>query len=277
MLSYQHAYHAGGFADVLKHAVLALVADYLVRKDKPLLYLDTHAGAGLYDLRGTPARKGMEFTTGIGALWPPVDAPAVLRPYLDVVGKLNPGATLTRYPGSPWLARALLRRDDRLELHELHPAEHEALAANFAGDRRVHVHHADGLHALRARLPPQERRALVLVDPSYELAADYRRVPAAIAAALTRFATGTYLLWYPLRAQAPHRRMLEALAALAPRDALRAEIEIAAPATAWLYGCGLVVVNPPWPLRAQLDILLPALATRLGGHDGRYRAGALAD
>lgn len=259
MLGYQHGYHAGNFADVLKHAVLTLVLETLGRKDAPLCYLDTHAGRGIYDLEAPEARKTREYQTGIGRLWHRSDAPPELSPWLEVVRALNPDGVLRRYPGSPELARRLLRPHDRLALAELHPAEYTALRTALGGDRRVGIHRRDGYEALPALVPPRERRGLVLVDPSYERADEPRLVTAALAKALARWPTGVYALWYPHVATLAAPSLQRALAQAGTGRLLRVELDIAAPSPLGMYGSGLLLVNPPWRLHDALARVLPWL------------------
>jgi len=272
MLSYRHAFHAGNHGDVLKHAVLARVLAYLVEKERPLLYLDTHAGAGLYDLRQGQARKTCEAAQGIGRLWGETTLPALLRPYRAVLGIHNPGRTLCRYPGSPLIARQILRPADRAVCHERHPTDYPLLVIALEDDRRFQVLRQDGWAGLCAQLPPRERRGLVLIDPSYEQDADYRAVPDALREALRRFPTGVYLLWYPLLGSAQSVRMVQAILALGVPKTLRVELTVAAPRhRPGLSGSGLLLINPPWMLEVELREALPWLAQRLGDSDPIWR------
>jgi 23S rRNA (adenine2030-N6)-methyltransferase len=272
MLSYRHAFHAGNHGDVLKHALLARALAYLVAKDRPLLYLDTHAGAGLYDLGGASARRTGEAARGAGQLWREESPPALLRPWLAALRALNPGAHLRRYPGSPLLVQRALRPTDRALCYELHPSDQSLLAAALAGDPRFRALREDGLGALRAQLPPRERRALVLLDPSYELDRDYRTVPAALAGALRRFGSGVYLLWYPLLGGTPARRLIKSVVALGVPRVLRVELELmgARPGPG-MTGSGVLLVNPPWVLEAELHEALPWIASRLGDSGADWR------
>jgi len=210
MLSYRHAFHAGNHADVLKHVVLIQSLRYLNQKDAPYMYIDTHAGAGLYALDNPYATKNKEYETGISRLWDRRDLPAPLVEYVELVKELNANSkTLRYYPGSPYLAHKIVRQDDRLRLFELHTTESQILGDNFrklepdavrqsARGRHVMIQQTDGLLALKGLLPPPTRRGLVLIDPSYEIKADYRLVKSTLADALKRFATGTFAVWYPL-------------------------------------------------------------------------------
>ncbi|MGE3743522.1 MAG: 23S rRNA (adenine(2030)-N(6))-methyltransferase RlmJ, partial [Geminicoccaceae bacterium] len=263
MLSYRHAFHAGSFADVLKHAVLVHVLRHAVQKPKPVCFLDTHAGAGSYDLGSTMARKTGEFRAGIEPVLAGCEPPELLRPYLDLVRAANRPGELRFYPGSPAFARAVLRPHDRIELIELHGTDHPALAG-WAGPG-IAVRREDGLVALHRRMPPPERRAVVLVDPSYELKTDYREVVAALALAHRRFATGIYLLWYPVIERARIDAMLAALAASGMPRQLRIELCPLPDATGrGMTGCGLVVINPPWTLAGAAEGALSWLAHSLG-------------
>lgn len=215
MLSYRHAFHAGNHADVLKHFLLVELLDYLNRKDKPWWYIDTHAGAGCYALDSDHAAKTSEHAAGIGHLWQRDDLPEVLKPYLAAVRQFNPHGGLTFYPGSPALAMTRLRAQDRMRLFELHPADVELLQKTFAGEEeRVMVRKADGFSALRALMPPPTRRALVLIDPPYEVKDDYRRTVDTLADALRRFPNGCFAVWYPMLARPEARQLPERLADL---------------------------------------------------------------
>lgn len=260
MLSYRHAFHAGNFADVLKHATLTLALQSLLKKDAALCYLDTHAGSGFYDLQGAPARKTGESEDGIRRIWQRSDVPAAIQPYLDAVRAVNTGAELRYYPGSPCLVQRLLRKNDRMVLMELHTTEYPLLKQEFAADARMAVHHVDGFAGLKAFVPPKERRGIALVDPSYEVKTDFDNAVAAIHAAYERWATGVYLLWYPVLERALVNRLERRLHETGIRKILLAELCIRADDSATgLNGCGMVVINPPWQLDEQLKVLLPWL------------------
>jgi 23S rRNA (adenine2030-N6)-methyltransferase len=265
-MNYRHAFHAGNFADVVKHAVLARVIALLKDKPAPFRVIDTHAGAGVYDLAGAEASRTGEWRDGIGRLRDAVLAPPVrdlLAPYLDAVAGFNPGGELATYPGSPALVRAWLRAHDRLVACELEPAAAAALAANFRRDARVRTVAIDGYTALNAYVPPKERRGLVLIDPPFEQPDEFGRLAEALARAQRKWPTGIYLPWYPLkdaRAVAAFARRIRELAI--PR-VLRIEMRVGAGQRARLDGAGLLVVNPPWRLEAELTVLLPALGAAL--------------
>lgn len=268
MLSYRHAFHAGNFADVLKHGVLAAALGLLLRKDKPLCYLDTHAGEGRYNLDSSRARRANEAAHGIRRLWERADVPAPLLAYLRAVRAENPNGRLQSYPGSPALAAALLRPTDRLVLMELNAADHEALRATFRGDRRVAVHRRDGYEGLVALTPPPERRGLALLDPSYETAGDWKDVVRATAAAHARWPSGCYAIWYPMLDDALPQRLARTLADAGLKPILRAELVRDTAQALGLKGSGMLIVNPPWTLDREITAWLPWLAGVLGV-DGR--------
>lgn len=260
MLSYRHAFHAGSPADVLKHAVLTFILAYAVQKPRPLYVLDTHAGAGAYDLGSAYAQKTGEARLGIARLAGADEAvPELFADYLDIV-RNRPA-----YPGSPILAHAFLRRQDRLELAELHPTDHAILAQGFDGVPRVRVTREDGLLLLLDRMPPPERRAIALIDPSYEVKSDYEAVVETLAAAHRRFATGTYLVWYPVIERERATAFLDGLRATGIPAQYRIELGLLPDAPGrGMTGSGLVVVNPPYTLPEAVQAALPWLAGRLG-------------
>jgi 23S rRNA (adenine2030-N6)-methyltransferase len=273
MLSYRHAFHAGNHADVLKHLVLVQVLKYLNQKDKPWWYVDTHAGAGVYDLRSDYARKNLEHATGIVRLWERTDLPPAVADYVEVVRGLNPDGRLRLYPGSPWIASRLMRTQDRLRLFELHPADADLLRRSLAElGRQVRIEAADGFAGLKAVLPPPPRRGLVLCDPAYEVKTDYRKVPAALKAGLERFATGIYAVWYPMLPRLESRELPERLKRLPVTQWLHLQLTVRAPPREGhgMHGSGMFLVNPPWPLAECLRAVLPWLVAVLGqdGHAG---------
>ncbi|MDX1252637.1 MAG: 23S rRNA (adenine(2030)-N(6))-methyltransferase RlmJ [Gammaproteobacteria bacterium] len=260
-MNYRHSYHAGNFADVFKHVILTLLLQALRAKDKPFCYFDSHAGAGRYDLLGEAAQKTGEYREGIARFWEGPPAPPEMADYLAAVRAVNEGGGLRCYPGSPRIARHLLRAQDRMVLMELHPEEAHALRREFRGDPQVRVHHMDGFSALKAFLPPQERRGLVLIDPPFERADEFDHMAGALQAAHARWSTGIYAIWYPLKDPHEIRRFHRQLAASGLRKLLLAEISFDA-VPGQLYGCGMVILNPPWKLDEQLNRLLPALLAR---------------
>lgn len=271
MLSYRHAFHAGNHADVLKHLILVQILGHLNRKDKPWWFVDTHAGAGVYDLAGEHARKNAEFDTGIGRLWGRGDLPGAVADYVALVRALNPDDRLRLYPGSPWFASRLMRAGDQLRLFELHPTDASLLQKTFAEQgRQVRVEAADGFQGLKAVLPPPPRRGLVLIDPPYEVKDDYRRVIEALKEALRRFATGCHALWYPQLARFETRELPVRLKRLPAKRWLHATLTVRSPAVdgMGMHGSGLFIVNPPWPLVEALRAALPWLAEVLGQDEG---------
>jgi 23S rRNA (adenine2030-N6)-methyltransferase len=260
VLSYRHAFHAGNHADVLKHAVLALLLNALKRKDKPFVYIDTHAGAGRYDLTDARALKTREFEDGIARWW--TSAAPVLGTWLDCVRACNPDGELHWYPGSPHIARSLLRPQDRMALLELHPTDHAALAADFAGDPQVRVERADAHVQLKALLPPPERRGLVLIDPPYELRQEEALVVDLLVEAHRRWATGVYAIWYPILSRLAAQRFVERLASTGIRRQLTIEyMPHGEDSTAGLKGSGMLIVNPPYLLEAELETLAKLLGS----------------
>jgi 23S rRNA (adenine2030-N6)-methyltransferase len=284
-MNYRHAYHAGNFADVLKHAVLARVLAYLKRKEAPFRVIDTHAGAGRYALTSLEAGKTGEWQAGIARLLGsdaaplPHDVADLLQPYLDGVRAENAGPALDTYPGSPCLALRLMRAQDTLIANELHPEELARLKAAIGRDRRAKLTALDAWIALKALLPPKERRGLVLIDPPFEDARELERMAEGLAQALQRFATGVYIAWYPIKDVKPIDRFHADLAALGLPNLLRVELLIQRPHHAdRLNGCGLIVANPPHGLEQELAVVLPEFTRRLAAPSGgaRYRLDWLA-
>ncbi len=264
-MNYRHAFHAGGFADVVKHTVLALLIERLKQKDTAFRVIDTHAGAGLYDLGSDEATRSGEWRDGIDRLWGRDLDPALadlLAPYLGAVRAANDGGeTLRRYPGSPWIARHLFRRKDRLTAVELHPDDAGALAALFAGDVQVRTIALDGWLALGAFVPPKERRGLVLVDPPYEETNEFDRLLDGFRNAHRRWPTGIYALWYPVKDLAAVDRLRVGLAGSGIRRLLRAELFVRERGAGGTFnGAGLVICNPPWQFAEALAALLAGLA-----------------
>jgi 23S rRNA (adenine2030-N6)-methyltransferase len=270
MLSYLHSYHAGNHADALKHVTLLAVLSQLKAKSKPLRYIETHAGAGGYDLRSAAAQKNREFEGGIGRVWNADAPPVPVARWLELVRRYNNGAAkISRYPGSPLLARELLSANDSVFLFELHPAEHRALEQKLAADRRVTVLREDGLAGCVGLVPPPERRGVVFVDPSYELGEEPAKVLDALGKAHRRFATGVYAIWYPVIDRRWVQRFERAVrdTGIGPIDLY--ELGVAPDGRGrGLTGSGVLVVNPPWKVRDEMQQALPWLARELGG-DGR--------
>jgi 23S rRNA (adenine2030-N6)-methyltransferase len=263
-MNYRHAFHAGGFTDVVKHLIVSRIVEYLKLKPAPFRVIDTHAGIGRYDLTGEEAQRSPEWQEGIRRLFErdlPANAAALAAPYLDVVRGLNPGGGLIAYPGSPLLVRKLFRLQDRLSAIELHSEDVKSLGALFAGDIQVRVIHLDGWLALGAHVPPKEKRGLVLVDPPFEAEGEWERLVEGLVKAYRRWPGGIYALWYPLK----EPREVETFTAMLERTAipkiLRAELTIRKPSTPpRLFGTGMIIVNPPYTLEGELKTLLPALA-----------------
>lgn len=284
MFSYRHAFHAGNHADVLKHVITIQLLRYLNQKDVPYMYIDTHAGAGVYTLDEAFASKNAEYETGIARLWDRKDMPEAVAEYVKLVKDLNPSGKMRYYPGSPFCADRVAREEDRLRLFELHPADGKLIEENFrkvaahaaaqgqrpAGrGKRVLIHRADGFQGLKALLPPPSRRALVLIDPPYEDKGDYRRVKDCLNEALARFATGTYAVWYPVLNRMEARQLPDQLKRLPAATWLNATLSVTGPSPDGfgLTGSGMFILNPPWTLEAQLKEVLPYLKSVLGSDE----------
>jgi 23S rRNA (adenine2030-N6)-methyltransferase len=274
-MNYRHAFHAGNFADVLKHIVLSRIVVHLRAKPAAFRVIDTHAGAGLYDLAGEEANRTGEFRNGIERLInASVDAKArqLLSPYLDAVAAHNPSGRLTVYPGSPALVRSWLRVQDRLIACELEPKGAAALAQTLRGDHRAKAVTIDGWTALAAYVPPKERRGLVIVDPPYEQPNEFTRLFEGLQAAHRKWPTGIYLLWYPIKDRQEPDALARRLARSGMEKIARIELDPARPKEqSGLRGSGLIVVNPPWTLEGELAVLLPVLASVLGCNQSKWR------
>ncbi|MEH6628635.1 MAG: 23S rRNA (adenine(2030)-N(6))-methyltransferase RlmJ [Motiliproteus sp.] len=265
MLSYRHAFHAGNHGDVLKHLVLANTIDYLLRKETPVLYIDTHAGAGRYQLNNAMAKKTEEASKGIGSL-----AFSRLPESADIYQQALAGYLKQRqYPGSPLLAADLLRRQDRLALYELHPKDQTALQRLFGKDKRVQVESADGFAGLKARLPAKNSRALVLMDPSYEMKSDYQQVANSIQEGYKRMPSAVFLVWYPVVERHRINKLINDLKASKVRDLWQFELGVEADTEEYgMTASGMLVINPPWVLPEQLRTLLPAIQQQLAPDSG---------
>ena len=285
MLSYRHAFHAGNHADVLKHVVQIQLLQYMNQKDAPYTYVDTHAGAGLYALDGGYAAKNAEFETGISRLWERKDLPVPLQDYIKLIRDMNPSGKLRYYPGSPYCAEKTMREPDRLRLFELHPSDVRILDENFrkleahaaeqgrrttTRGKRILVQRGDGFMALKALLPPPSRRGLVLIDPPYEDKGDYKRVKDTLVDALTRFATGTYAVWYPVLNRMESRQMPDKLKRLPCKEWLDVTLSVSAPSPDGfgLRSSGMFIFNPPFTLEPMLRELMPYLVATLGQDSG---------
>ena len=267
-MNYRHAFHAGNFADVFKHAVVTRVLVHLKEKVSAFRVIDTHAGAGLYDLAGPEARRTLEWKSGIGRLRSVTLAEPIrslLSPYLDIVAALNTDGDLRRYPGSPTLALRLLRPQDRLLASELEPKTAAILRRSIGADKRASVVEIDGWTALNAYIPPIERRGLVIVDPAYEDSDEFARLAESFEGAYGKWPSGIYVLWYPIKTRTAPQALARRLHKIGIAKVLRAELLVEATNDAGrLIGAGLIVVNPPWKLHQELKMLLPALADVLG-------------
>ena len=272
MLAYRHAFHAGNHADVLKHVVLTLVLRHMNAKPKAYRLVDTHAGAGGYSLLGDHARKKREFAHGIARLVERDDLPPAVADYVNLVRQFNGGGKIEQYPGSPAIARMLLRPGDQHRLFEVHPTEHRILAAYLAQAKGVEVIDRDGFDGLKSQLPPSTRRAVVLMDPSYEGRADYARVLGAMREAIARFAEGVYIVWYPQVSKLEAAHLPRRLIALAPKGWLHASLTVQQSNEPGfgLNGSGVVVINPPHILREEMQAILPFLTQALGQYAGAH-------
>jgi 23S rRNA (adenine2030-N6)-methyltransferase len=275
-MNYRHAYHAGNFADVVKHTTLTLILEHLLLKPAPIRVIDTHAGIGRYDLRSIEAEKTGEWREGIGRLLArprPAAIDALLAPLLGAIAGENPGRALDgdllAYPGSPLVARHMMRSGDTLVVNERHEEDYAELAEVFAKDRQTRVMGLDGWTALKSLLPPPERRGVVLIDPPFEEPGELARLTQALSEAQRRFATGIYILWYPIKDQRPVFAFKREVADLGLANILEIELLVARPnGGESLIGCGMLVWNPPYSLKAKLDVLLPYLADRLAMEPG---------
>lgn len=279
MLSYRHSFHAGNFADVLKHIILIQLLEYFGKKDKPFCCIDTHAGAGDYALDSGYALKNREFENGIGKLWQRDDLPDAVASYVQLIKRANSNGNMTHYLGSPLITQQLLRNQDRLCLYELHSTDVDLLTTAIGRDKRVKVCYADGLKSALGLLPPQERRGLVLIDPSYELKTDYIDVPKALCAMHKRFATGTYALWYPVVERRRNQALERALQTSGIKNVQLFELGIAADSDEHgMTASGLIIINPPWTLTAQMQTVLPWLVNVLSNNNaGSYRIQTLVE
>jgi 23S rRNA (adenine2030-N6)-methyltransferase len=275
-MNYRHAFHAGNHGDVLKHVLLMRVLAYLTQKDAALAVLDAHAGIGRYDLSGVEALKTGEWRGGIGKVLSaelPDELAALSAPYLNAVRRPNADGTLRHYPGSPVLARSMLRRGDRLLLNELHPQDYETLVGLYSNDKQVRLTSVDASQAIRAALPFREKRGLVLIDPAFEVTDETAGVARMVVQALRRMANVCLMIWYPVTTQAFADDFISAMTFPGAKSVLRCELLVRDPVEkSGLAGSGVVIVNPPWTLHGEAQKILPALAAILGeGGQGRYR------
>ncbi len=273
MLSYRHSFHAGNFADVLKHLVLIKILEHLCKKDKAFYCIDTHSGPGEYVLNGDYALKNKEFESGITQLWQRTDLPEDLNTYVKLIKKFNSTDTLLRYPGSPLITQQFLRSKDHLALFELHSTEIELLKLATHKDKRIHSHHADGLVGAIALLPPKQHRGLVFIDPSYEIKSDYESVINSLIQMHKRFATGSYALWYPVIDRKRNQKLEKALKTSGIQNIQLFELGIKEDNPEHgMTASGMIVINPPWTLAADMKHTLPWLSNNLGINGaGNYR------
>lgn len=266
MLSYRHAFHAGNHADILKHYILSSILEYYNQKDKPYCVIDTHAGAGMYQLSDAFPQKNKEFETGISRLLSAKKLPDSLANFVALVQSFNADKQFQLYPGSPKVSAYHLRPKDQLRLFELHPNDHQTLVNNFTHSKQTKVFMKDGYANIKSILPPSTKRGVIMIDPPYENKDEYLKVVATIKQSLKRFATGTYMVWYPLLPKAEPTQMIESLRQNVTTEWLDARLIITSPSTEGygMFGSGLFVINPPWTLAKTLNESLPYLVKLLG-------------
>jgi 23S rRNA (adenine2030-N6)-methyltransferase len=272
MLSYQHGYHAGNFADVLKHCALTLLLNYLTQKDKPLFYLETHSGKGLYDLRDRQAEKTSEYKEGIQLIWEAQkQLPNVFKEYIQKIKQLNTGQqTLRFYPGSPYLTINALRPTDRAYFCELHPAEFDVLRTTPQLNKKVHFSNSDGIASLNALLPPPEKRGLIFIDPSYEIKDEYKTIPQALTNALAKFTNGVYCLWYPIVNNKLTEQLLRRLQLTGAKNSLRIEFHLTTKHQEGMTGCGLWLINPPFTFANEMKLVCDTLKNYFAPKESSY-------
>ncbi|EIW90320.1 hypothetical protein AGRI_00575 [Alishewanella agri BL06] len=272
MLSYRHSFHAGNHADVLKHLTEVAILDYLLQKDKPLCYHDTHAGAGLYSLQSSQAQKTAEYTEGIGKLWHYQPQSPLLGKYLDLVKQLNPDGELNFYPGSPKIAAMLLRAGDQLQATELHPSDFPLLQSQFLQRRLTRIENIDAFAGIKAMLPPLVKRGLVLIDPPYELKSEYQDLIKGLQEAYKRFPQATYAIWYPVIERSSIEAFIAAIVATGIKNQLRIEFNLHADSPGHgMTGSGMLVINPPYTLAQSLAPALSEVQQQLGNPASHYQ------
>lgn len=276
MLSYRHAFHAGNFADVFKHSVLTQILSYVALKPKGYTYLDTHAGAGMYQLRSDQAKTTEEYLAGIAKLWQRNDVPHSLQVYIDYIAQLNANGHLLSYPGSPSIAQHLMRRQDAGFVYELHKADMVLLRQCLQGNRKFQVFNSDGYQAYKAHLPPATGRGVILIDPSYEIKTDYQASVQLMIDMYQRFKSGIIMLWYPVVDRRYITQMECQLVESSLSDVLQMELNMSADTQHYgMTGCGLFIVNPPWQLADNCEELLPYLVKHLSPNNGFYQINPL--
>ncbi|MDX2464579.1 MAG: 23S rRNA (adenine(2030)-N(6))-methyltransferase RlmJ [Porticoccus sp.] len=269
MLSYRHSFHAGNFADIIKHIVLVEILEHLTQKEAPFEYIDTHSGAGLYNLKSNDAQKLQEHANGIAKI-ESKDFPELAR-YFEVINTFNKSGDLNIYPGSPSIAQYFLRKQDRAWLFELHPQDYESLSRNIRSNKKIRGACQDGLTGMTTLLPPTSRRGLILIDPSYEIKSEYDHVIDAVIQAYKKFSTGIYAIWYPVVDRQKIDHMEKKLIRSGIKNIQRFELGLSADSEErGMSASGLFVINPPWKLLEKMDILLPRLAQKLGKEDEHF-------
>jgi 23S rRNA (adenine2030-N6)-methyltransferase len=275
-MNYRHSYHTGNFADVFKHIILTALTSALLRKENAFCFLDTHAGQGSYDLQASETQKTKEFTSGITKILQADNPPPLIQQYLQIVNTLNPDGIepLRFYPGSSYFVRHFLREQDRIVLTELHEEDYQRLKQFYRRDKQVGVHHQDGYNALKAFLPPKERRGLVLIDPPYEQPDELMQMISVLEQALQRWETGIFALWYPIKEYRSIERFHQAVKQRLNRPMLISELSIFPENLAThLNGSGMLIINPPWQLDREINTVLPWLWQTLSSNkQGRYEA-----
>jgi 23S rRNA (adenine2030-N6)-methyltransferase len=269
LLSYRHAFHAGNFADVLKHSVLTLVLEYMVRKEKGFTYIDSHSGAGMYSLKDEYAQKTAEYKGGIAKIIAALtdeNFPEALTPYVELIQRLNTeNSELEIYPGSPGVAKQLMRRQDSTHIFELHPTDIQHLTEFCTRWKKSHVKQSDGYQGVLGLVPPPSRRGIVLIDPPYELKEDYAKAVKTIVKAYKKFNSGTYILWYPVVTRERIHAMEKDFTRSEVKNLLQVEFCLQADSDEYgMTGTGLFIVNPPWQLKKQLEEILPFMKATLG-------------
>jgi 23S rRNA (adenine2030-N6)-methyltransferase len=260
MLSYRHSYHAGNFADVLKHTVQTLIIQALKQKPKPFVYYDTHAGAGRYNLAHGNSQKIMEYQQGIAKIWQQDNIPKHLQPYINLIWQLNPQNQLLTYPGSALIADKLIHSNNRLELSELHPTDFKLLQQEFKHKKNINIKHTDGYKNLLSKLPPIQRRGLIFIDPPYELKTEYQELIINLKKAYAKFATGIYAIWYPIVSRQQVEKFYKQFKHSGIKNILRIEMCVRQDTTAYgMTGTGMLIINPPWKLNQQLNETIPWL------------------
>ncbi len=263
MLSYRHSYHAGNFADVLKHCVQLAIIEYLKKKDKPFCYHDTHSGAGGYVIASPEMQKNGEYQSGIAKLFGRSTGVDVIDHYAALIASLNTTGRLNSYPGSPQIALLAKRAIDRMQLTELHPADFSHLKQMLGNKKKVKAYQQDAWQGLKAMLPPAEKRGLVLIDPSYEVKQDYKTIVSSLQEAYKRFSSGIFAIWYPVLERDATEQFIRSLAQAGIRNMLRVEHCILPDDESGMTGSGMIVVNPPYTLKADMETALPVLGKLL--------------